>query len=133
MTYENYIRNRQNRMNGCNCDNPLEAGAACCEGSHLRDQGIKRRAEVLYYVDADLECATVFCSGSDNDILYEWFFTPISGDARPISPLTKRGDNTLIVIGSGRFALRVRVTFSCRVLGSLTARCVREATVVFEQ
>lgn len=136
MTYENYMRNRQNRlrnMNGCNCDSPPQAGAACCDGSHLRDEGIKRRSPGVYFADADLQCATIFCSGSDNDIEYEWFFELLSGDARALPPLQKRGNNTLTVVGSGRFALRVRVTFVCSVIGALRARCVREATVIFEQ
>jgi hypothetical protein len=127
------------RDRNCNCNGVGQSIEGCCSGSRLRDEGIKRRTgrPGVYFADADLECATIFCRGRDAEILYEWSLTPISGNPRILPPSRSFGYNEVEVAGTGTFDLHVRVRFSCEVftpsVQPFFVRCFREATVRFTQ
>lgn len=142
LTYEQYLRNRENRLrNGnkgdCNCDcNGVGEENSCCSGSRLRPPGIKSTGTSgVYFADADLECG-VLCSGSDSDTIYEWSLTPVppisENPPKIVGNSRKVGNDRVEVAGTGTFDLHVRVTFHCNALVE-TKSCVREATVRFTQ
>ncbi|MDN3015762.1 hypothetical protein PH210_06020 [Paenibacillus sp. BSR1-1] len=134
MFNERYERVRANQRD-CNCDLPLQT-AACCSGSNLRTPGIKRTSTPgVYFADADLQCSTIFCTGSDSDIIYDWSIIPSLGNARIVGDRRKVGDNRVEIEGSGTFWLTVQVTFRCQVNVPPFpfASCLVETTVKFNQ
>ncbi|MFP5110634.1 hypothetical protein ACSU6B_28600 [Neobacillus sp. C211] len=114
---------------GCNCNKKnyrmrLRPGdppnGGCCRGSHLRRPGIKQRGGRggdEFFADANLICDDYpeDCFGRDIWIYYEWKLDRLSGDVRIEGPSEKRGNDTIKVVGNGRFILSVKVTFACHL------------------
>ncbi|OIK10756.1 hypothetical protein BIV60_19995 [Bacillus sp. MUM 116] len=135
-TYEQYLRNRENRLRNfnqenCTCNVAVPPNEGCCYWSDLRDPGIKRIRDGVYYADANLQCGSG-CRGFDTDTIYEWDLIAITGNPSIAGDRRRVGNDRVEVAGSGRFLLSVRVTFRCRS-GDSFIDCLRQTGEVFTQ
>lgn len=115
MTYENYLRNRENRLRNsnqgkCGCGSP-QLPFCSCSSSSIR---LIYRTEDRNVFGADifLDCSGV-CSGHDEDIVVTWTLNRISGDVRIVGP---NNQGFVRVEGTGMFTLTLNVLFRCRYL-----------------